>query len=79
MGCYTSSYQHMGTASKIIRLLLLLSMLGSTIFLGMNDILLSFAGIVCWVALTFSLWVILTLIFSPIIVICTLIGALKRL
>jgi hypothetical protein len=40
---------------------------------------LSFAGIVCWVALTFSLWVILTLIFSPIIVICTLIGALKRL
>ena len=49
-------------------------------FLIMNNIdLISIVGVVCWVALSFFSWVVLSLILSPILILVGVVGAIRRI
>lgn len=70
----------MRSIANTLRLLLLLSILGSMVFLIMNNIdLISIVGVVCWVALSFFSWVVLSLILSPILILVGVVGAIRRI
>jgi len=78
MGCYTPSYQHMMIVAAILKGLLLLSLIATAIVLGSKGVLFSCGGIIGWAFVSVLLWIVLSLIFSPILIIIAFIGAAFR-